>query len=97
MGDYKLEYFSPDEKIRGEGFRLLEVITNRDFVQVMMKFIKYLNSGKFRLIPGYLAHKDRDPKDSRDTHYLYIKEDREYIEESELEKELSEKVLEPVS
>jgi len=88
---HRIEPPSLDEQIRKDGYILLETIPNRDFVQVTMKHIKYLNSGYFIIIPENLAY----PGGSKNSHNLYIKEnlDAENSKENELEK----KVLQPVS
>ena len=91
-----MEYFSLDEQIRAEGFELLEVISNRDFVQVILKYIKDFNSGNFRLIPRYLAHKDKNSESFRDSHNLYVKKGLDIIEKTKIKDGLSE-MLESVT
>ncbi len=95
MGLCKIEHPSLDDEIRAEGFELLDVIDNKEFIQRIEEFFNYLLLGNFRFIPGDLAHKDRYPKDSENTHYFYTGGNLEIIEKRELEQEDS-RVLELV-
>lgn len=99
MGDYRIEYLSPDKQVRAEGFTFRCIIKNNELFQKLLEYSNYIRLGLFRLLPGHIAHRDRHYEETKDVHYLYLKENlgAENSEESELEREVSEEVLETVS